>query len=189
MSRIYGQVRPLTAQERTQFAPIITDLENATGAKVLQDLVATMGDIEGEDLQGYHLLNKEANSSEPDNLVSALLIVDRTGSAPRAMILGTYIKSSGNTIGSITLRAKNGDVISGSTEIHPITYPTEPPTQNEVPENQTMMISSPSISNLSIKNGHITGTIDVSVLGVFSWDVIGFDIDINNGSVDWWWID
>lgn len=52
-----------------------------------------------------------------------------------------------------------------------------------------MMISSPSISNLSYKDGHITGTIDVSVLGIFSWDVIGFDIDVKNRTLDWWWID
>ncbi|MGI6319849.1 MAG: hypothetical protein ACOXZK_02540 [Bacteroidales bacterium] len=189
MATNYGQVRPLTTEEKKEFAPIISDFETATGARLTQENVATMSDGETGKIIGYHLLNKNADSSKPDNLVSALLIVDKSEDRPRATILGTHISTRENSIDSISLRTKNLDVISDSNEIHPIKYPTEPPTQNEEPEYQTMMISSPSISNLSYKDGHITGTIDVSVLGIFSWDVIGFDIDVKNRTLDWWWID
>ena len=188
MTTNYGQVRPLTAEEKREFAPIISDFETTSGAKLTQESVATMPDIETGKIVGYHLLNKNADSSKSDNLVSALLIIDRTGDRPRATILGTHIGSSDNNINSISLKTKNLDVINESNEIHPIKYPTDPPIQNEEPEYQTM-IATPSISNLSYKDGRITGSIDVTVGGIFSWDVIGFEIDINNRKFDWWWID
>lgn len=107
MATNYGQVRPLTTEEKREFAPIISDFEAATGARLTQENVATMSDGETGKIIGYHLLNKNADSSKPDNLVSALLIVDKNEDRPRATILGTHISTRDNSIDSISLRTKN----------------------------------------------------------------------------------
>lgn len=82
-------------------------MKQLTGARLTQENVATMSDGETGKIIGYHLLNKNADSSKPDNLVSALLIVDKNEDRPRATILGTHISTRDNSIDSISLRTKN----------------------------------------------------------------------------------
>ncbi|HRP89444.1 MAG TPA: hypothetical protein PKX92_05350 [Edaphocola sp.] len=153
---------------------------------MIQDSVATMPALETDNIVCYHLLNKNANSSESENLISGLLIVDKTNDRARATILGTYISSNGSGINNISLKTDTLSTIDESSMINPIKYPTDPPEQGGSNE---LMIATPSISNLRHQNGHLTGTIDVTVGGIFSWDVIGFDIDLKKRTIKWWWID
>jgi len=112
--------------------------------------------------------------------------VDSSGENSKATIIGTYIISINGSISSISVRNKSLDAVSESFIVTPMKYPTVPSTQSS--NSGTTMIATPSISNLKSQNRHLTGTIDVTVGGIFSWDIIGFDIDLNNRSLDWWWI-
>jgi len=52
MSTNYGQVRPLSVEEKQAFDPIIYDFEQATGANLDMNSVAIMSDGDTEDIMG-----------------------------------------------------------------------------------------------------------------------------------------
>lgn len=163
---------------------IIRDFEKVTGANLITKYVATMS---SNKVECYHLLNSEADSTKKDNLISALLIVDRSGKKVKMACVGVYIVYDNNIMSHVALMSKKMKEVFVSKHVHAVKFDLEIIEKPETPSK--MILATPSISNLSHKDGHLTGTIDVTVGGIFSWDVVKFDINLDDGSMDWWYID